>query len=632
MFDLRRPLSLILSIIIAAAGLPFKVIAASDISASTLNGDILDAREVIKELYAASHPDTDADIENFGEDIIDELSILREDFADLDIDADMGDGLALRYNSMLLILEVIHALDTLEIDISESQRDTFDSTVDDVWKEIGDYVDAMVLATLLADHELCIVEAVGSTNDFNDAASALLGEIESELGRLEGDAAIANTSGEIKDLYWRTKFTGYYADITLQSLFRLNGDDLDDRSSEVDDIITNLQSIQTKVDDALTADSALDDDLDIMITKIIGNLEDRISSNEDETLDKYGSDWSDDRESHFDETFRIINDLGTDIENRNSNDAKNATTIDAHLELRLLTVIDMLLARHAAQSLRVPIIESEAEDLWDEYDNLASAIDDLIDELRVSAPALSDLHSETDDLFNDNSRLGYVDYDSSQSILKKTAFPDMPTDNSFLEAIDPLVAYRVIRGNGNKLLPNNNVSRFEFIKMLLKSTCTSPGPYYNNEHATEALKDFYAKDWPMAESKPLMAKAVADHIISGYGDGNLYPDKPITRFEAAKILSRFYSVKTVNGPVTGGGEVEFADVKPGSGEVATYVYSATAAGFFRKGTVDYRYFRPNDNLSRAEAMKIMWNAFSNRGYIFVTIDEKDYASPDDSIY
>lgn len=608
--------------------------AASDISANTLNGDILDSREVIRDLYETSQPDTEAKIEAFGEDIIDELSILKDDFADLEIHADLGDSNTLRYNSMLLILEVLHALDTLEENISSSERNIYENTVDDVWGEISDYIDELVMATLIADHEICILEAVGSTNEINDSASSVFSEVESELGQIEGDASLANTSSEIQDIYWRTKFSGYYAYITLLSLFRLNGDEFDDRSNDIDDIISNLRSIQTKVDDALTADSALDDDLDTMIDYTISLLEDRISANEDETLDKYGSDWDDDRESHFDDTFSLIENFRADIEDRAANDAQAATTISTHLDLRMLTVIDMLLARHTAQSLRVPLFEDEYEDLWDEYDNLASAIDDLIDELRLSAPALSDLHTETDDLFTDKSRLGTVDYDTDQSILNKISFPDMPNDSSFIEAINPLAAYRVIGGNNGMLLPYNNVTRYEFIRMLLRSTCTSPGRFIDPDFAKEALKDYFASQGTgtMGGTESYLAKAVDLGIIKGYGDGNLYPNKPITRFEAAKILSKFYGVNTVNEPVSGQGEIDFSDVKPQNGEIATYVYSATAAGFFNKGSSSNRYFRPNDNLSRAEAAKIIWSAFQKKGYKFVTIEEKDYEWPDKSIY
>ena len=296
----------------------------------------------------------------------------------------------------------------------------------------------------------------------------------------------------------------------------------------------------------------------------------------------------------------------------------------------------MLLGRHLVQSLRVPLFESELSDLWDNYDDLAGAIDDLVNELRASAPALTDLNNETEDLFNENDRLGLIESDTEQSIISDLSFSDMPTQSDFKEAFEPLIAYRIVRGNKMysnapaMLYPQKNVTRFEFIKMLLKSTCTSPGLYYNDNYATEALNNYFAKDGSIDETKSYLAKAVADGIISGYGDGNLYPNYSITRFEAAKILSKFYKIKTTGTLSTG--EMAFADVIPGSGEVATYVYTATSAGFFNQGSSTNRYFRPGDKLTRSEAIKIMWSAFGKSGHIFTTIKESDFEMPDDSIY
>ena len=83
-------------------------------------------------------------------------------------------------------------------------------------------------------------------------------------------------------------------------------------------------------------------------------------------------------------------------------------------------------------------------------------------------------------------------------------------------------------------------------------------------------------------------------ILTGYPDGTFRPDAPITRAEFATIAARFYHAPEVTGDA-------FPDI---SGSWAReYINRAAARGLidgYEDGT-----FRPNQNITRGEAMKII---------------------------
>ena len=83
-------------------------------------------------------------------------------------------------------------------------------------------------------------------------------------------------------------------------------------------------------------------------------------------------------------------------------------------------------------------------------------------------------------------------------------------------------------------------------------------------------------------------------ILTGYPDGTFRPDAPITRAEFATIAARFYHAPEVTGDA-------FSDI---SGSWAReYINRAAARGLidgYEDGT-----FRPNQNIKRDEAMKII---------------------------
>jgi len=156
------------------------------------------------------------------------------------------------------------------------------------------------------------------------------------------------------------------------------------------------------------------------------------------------------------------------------------------------------------------------------------------------------------------------------------------------------------------------VTRFEFVKILFRSACVRPGLYGNADEAQRALVGFTDRGTD-PEPNAYMAKAVKLGTLKGDG-GKLLPNRPVTRFEAAKLLVKFYKL-----PVKPSAASGFTDVP--AGEPADYVGGAVDAGFFNPPQGTSR-FRPNDPLTRAEAAKILFQALVRRGISLTTNDPK----------
>ena len=92
-------------------------------------------------------------------------------------------------------------------------------------------------------------------------------------------------------------------------------------------------------------------------------------------------------------------------------------------------------------------------------------------------------------------------------------------------------------------------------------------------------------------------------IINGYDDGTFQPNKAITRQEAAAILNKAFELSVKYGVST--------DLFPDNSSIAAWasdhVYAAKASGLM-KGYEEDGTFRPNNQITRAEAASILMNA------------------------
>lgn len=138
---------------------------------------------------------------------------------------------------------------------------------------------------------------------------------------------------------------------------------------------------------------------------------------------------------------------------------------------------------------------------------------------------------------------------------KPGAFADVPLSHWANEAILKLKNKGILEGEGGKYYPERALTRAEFVTMLERQfslpepaaagggsqgSTTVTGSTYggslsgSQRTAAVKFKDLPANHWAYA----VMQKAAATGILSGYEDGTIRPDKPLTRGEAAALIDR----------------------------------------------------------------------------------------------
>lgn len=100
-------------------------------------------------------------------------------------------------------------------------------------------------------------------------------------------------------------------------------------------------------------------------------------------------------------------------------------------------------------------------------------------------------------------------------------------------------------------------------------------------------------DSPFYAATKYLKKAGVTH---GYTDGGFHPNDRVSRSETILLYDRLFNVGEVNTGV----DIPFLDVLP-SDELT----QALTRAFVRKIVVKGKYFRPNDSLTRAEAITLL---------------------------
>ena len=160
--------------------------------------------------------------------------------------------------------------------------------------------------------------------------------------------------------------------------------------------------------------------------------------------------------------------------------------------------------------------------------------------------------------------------------------------------IEYLAAREILNGKGQDLFdPEGKVTRAEFVTMLanLVGADTSQP---SNAGFTDVVKGAWYEgyvDW-----------AVANGIVSGYGDGRFGPNDQITREQMAVMLEKFIEVIDLNGQKVNEA-VSFIDQEKVSSWATASVAKIQEYGII-SGRTDGS-FAPQDNASRAEAATVI---------------------------
>ncbi len=148
-----------------------------------------------------------------------------------------------------------------------------------------------------------------------------------------------------------------------------------------------------------------------------------------------------------------------------------------------------------------------------------------------------------------------VGIEAYKPLEKPGAFADVPLSHWANEAILKLKNKGILEGEAGKYYPERALTRAEFVTMLERQfslpepaaaggvsqgSATVTGSTYSGSlsgsqsAAVVKFKDLPASHWAYT----VMQKAAATGILSGYEDGTIRPDQPLTRGEAAALIDR----------------------------------------------------------------------------------------------
>lgn len=155
--------------------------------------------------------------------------------------------------------------------------------------------------------------------------------------------------------------------------------------------------------------------------------------------------------------------------------------------------------------------------------------------------------------------------------------------------IEAMIQKGVVKGDGSSLHLSDNVTRAEFVAMLLRSKQLEAAEYAGS------FLDVAADSWYAG----YMEKAYQMGIINGDGTGNVRPDDTITREEMAKIIVAFAApvVDAEKKPA-------FTDLDEVSAWAVESVEKAVASGLMN-GVGEGR-FNPKQSARREEAIVVLY--------------------------
>lgn len=154
----------------------------------------------------------------------------------------------------------------------------------------------------------------------------------------------------------------------------------------------------------------------------------------------------------------------------------------------------------------------------------------------------------------------------------------------------------LIQGGTTEFRPNQNITRAEFVKVLIQAAL------YNGQNLKQAdlvqnFKDIDSSAWYSF----IIDQARSNNFVTGYSDGSFHPNAPITRAEAMQMLINSDPAHFIPATMSPDNR-PFTDVNTSDWFFAA-VYKVFDMGYVSGKTPNT--FSPNANLTRAEAAKIL---------------------------
>lgn len=155
-----------------------------------------------------------------------------------------------------------------------------------------------------------------------------------------------------------------------------------------------------------------------------------------------------------------------------------------------------------------------------------------------------------------------------------------------------IVSTPFVSGYGDgSFRPGRNVTRAEFLRMLVSALCTDFDPAA--DYGTCSFSDIPLGKW----YESYVAYAEREELVHGYSDGTFHPDEPITRAEASVMVASALKLNLESSADPG-----FTDLETGN-NATPYIIALTDNGIlhgYSDGT-----FRPRNNISRSESVTMI---------------------------
>lgn len=172
-------------------------------------------------------------------------------------------------------------------------------------------------------------------------------------------------------------------------------------------------------------------------------------------------------------------------------------------------------------------------------------------------------------------------------------FTDVNDSDWFGEATKALSGAKIIEGYGDgSFCPQNNITRAEFAKIIVSA--------FDLKGEGKTFVDVDETKWYAS----FISKAADNGIVNGNDKGEFNPESNITREDAIVMLSRTADALNIEYL----GIREFYD----AGDISLYA-KAPVGRFYKNGVIvgNNGYFRPKDNITRAEAAQMIYNIIND---------------------
>ena len=170
-------------------------------------------------------------------------------------------------------------------------------------------------------------------------------------------------------------------------------------------------------------------------------------------------------------------------------------------------------------------------------------------------------------------------------------YNDVKSTDWYYDAVMTLTEKGVVSGDGSgEFKPNDNVTREQFVKMILEAIDVEVKAGNND------FEDVVAGAW----YSDYIATAVSNGIVNGIGDGKFGVGTNISRQDMAVLIERVLKFKEI--------EIEKEETTPFADEANVASYAKEAVANMKAIGLIKGYenkYNPKDNLTRAEAATVI---------------------------